>query len=255
MCAPWPHLGEGRRSLPGEGGGPDRATSAAYDRGVPYPSSPDLLVLHALRLMGMANDGSLTRRFGLDRALVSDFLLDYEARGWVQRVAFADLTGWTLTALGRDENARLIADELEATGVRHQVASVHGRFVPLNGRFLVAVTSWQIRPLPGEPLAANDHSDWRWDERVLGDLRSLLRGVRPLCSELELVLDRFRGYPARMTHALDMVDQGERSWVDRPSGDSLHSVWCELHEDLLATLAINRGDEDRPDAAGAEARP
>ena len=41
--------------------------------------------------------------------------------------------------------------------------------------------------------------------------------------------------------ALERVDKGERSWVDRPRADSFHTVWFELHEDLLATLALSRG--------------
>ena len=217
---------------------------AAYDRPVPYDSAPDLLILHALRLMGMAEDKAVARRFGLDQDLVSESLLDHQALGQVERVGFADLGGWTLTALGHAEHERLLADELTQTGLRTQIASAHDRFVELNGRFLTAVTNWQIRPLPGDPLAANDHRDWRWDDRVLADLRSLLRRVHPLCSELEAELARFRGYPERLAHALDMVDKGERAWIDRPRGDSFHGTWFELHEDLLATLAITRGQPE-----------
>ena len=36
---------------------------------------------------------------------------------------------------------------------------------------------------------------------------------------------------------------GEPAWVTRPRVDSCHTVWMELHEDLLATLGIDRGDE------------
>jgi hypothetical protein len=37
------------------------------------------------------------------------------------------------------------------------------------------------------------------------------------------------------------VDRGERSWVAQPKIDSCHTVWMELHEDLLATLGLERG--------------
>jgi hypothetical protein len=220
--------------------------TSARDRLVPHASTPDLLVLHALRLMGMAEDGAVARRFGLDPELVSEHLLDQQAVGRVERVGFADLGGWTLTALGHGEHERLVAEELDRTGLRPQVASVHDRFVELNDRFLVAVTNWQIRPMPGDPLAANDHSDWRWDDRVLEELRSLLRRLRPLASELETGLARFGGYPERLEHALDRVDKGERAWIDRPRADSFHGAWFELHEDLIATLAITRGHPRSP---------
>jgi hypothetical protein len=40
-------------------------------------------------------------------------------------------------------------------------------FLPLNQRFGTACTDWQIRPARGEPMAFNDHTDWRWDGRAL----------------------------------------------------------------------------------------
>jgi hypothetical protein len=40
---------------------------------------------------------------------------------------------------------------------------------------------------------------------------------------------------------LRRVDRGERRWVDAPRIDSCHTVWFELHEDLLASLGLERG--------------
>ena len=37
------------------------------------------------------------------------------------------------------------------------------------------------------------------------------------------------------------VDRGERAWVAQPRIDSCHTVWMELHDDLLATLGLKRG--------------
>lgn len=92
-------------------------------------------------------------------------------------------------------------------------------------------------------MAANDHSDWRWDDRVLAGLASLLRQVRPICDRLAAALTRLDGYVDRFAAALDRADRGERAWVDQPGTDSCHAVWFELHEDLLATLGLERGQE------------
>ena len=54
-------------------------------------------------------------------------------------------------------------------------------------------------------------------------------------------LHRFAGYPERYSAALDRVDRGERAWVAQPTIESCHTVWMELHEDLLATLGLERG--------------
>jgi hypothetical protein len=49
------------------------------------------------------------------------------------------------------------------------------------------------------------------------------------------------GYAERYSAALERVDRGERAWVAQPRIDSCHTVWMELHDDLLATLGLKRG--------------
>ena len=107
-------------------------------------------------------------------------------------------------------------------------------------RFLAAVTRWQLRPMPGDPLAANDHSDPRWDDRVITSLAELGTALGPLCEGLSAALARFGGYAARYTAAASRVQRGEVSWIDGLGIDSCHVVWIQLHEDLLATLGRGR---------------
>lgn len=206
-----------------------------------FISPPDLLVLHAVRLKGMADVDAVARRFPLDGDLVEGLLADHEAKGWVQRVGFADLSGWALTDTGRAEDNRRLAAELAETGAEAEVGAAHAGFVQLNARLLTAVTDWQIRPMPGDPMAFNDHSDRGWDERVLDELSRLLSAVRPVCESLVDVLARFDGYTDRFAAALGRVEIGEWEWVDQPGMDSCHTIWFELHEDLLATLGLERG--------------
>jgi hypothetical protein len=205
------------------------------------PSSPELLTLHAVRVSGMADAGAVARRTGLARDLVEDLLLDDEARGWVGRVAFADLAGWSLTDAGRAEDERRLAEELDRTGARPAVDRAHETFARLNERFLSTLTRWQIRPQPWDRLAANDHDDPVWDGRVLDELASFRRRLGPLCAELTTVLDRFAGYDDRFTAALGQAEAGRLTWVDGVGVDSCHTVWIQLHEDLLATLGLQRG--------------
>jgi len=37
------------------------------------------------------------------------------------------------------------------------------------------------------------------------------------------------------------VQAGDGGWVDRTDVESCHRVWFELHEDLVATLGVDRG--------------
>ena len=209
----------------------------------PYRSSPTLLTLHAVRLRGTAAPGQVAARFRLEQAATAELLLDFAAYGWVSRAEFAGAGGWSLTERGRVENERRLAAELAEAGARPPVVDVHARFLPLNARFQTACTNWQIRPLPGAPMAANDHRDLRWDDRVLEELGSLGRRLVPLCAALSGRLARFEGYEKRYADAFARVEAGQRSWVDGAGIDSCHTIWFELHEDLLATLGIERGTE------------
>ncbi|WP_125777291.1 transcriptional regulator [Antribacter gilvus] len=206
-------------------------------------SSAGLLVLHAVRVLGFGEPVAVAQRYGLDPDETASLMLDGEARGWVTYTSFGGLGGWSLTASGRAENERELAAELDRAGVRAEAGEVYRAFLPLNARLQRACTDWQLRPGPGDPLAANDHGDAAWDAAVLDELTAVSQGLVPLASRLEGVLARFRGYDRRFTAALRRAQAGEHGWVDRTDVDSCHRVWFELHEDLVATLGIDRGAE------------
>lgn len=209
-------------------------------RGMPYESAPDDLVLHGPRVLGYATARRIANRFGLDTDKTEELLLDYEAHGWVRHTTFAGRSGWSVTERGRAENERRLAAELDRAGGRAIAEAVHAQFVALNERFGKACTDWQLRPDRLDPMAANDHTDWAWDERVLRTLASAGTTFGGLAARLAAVLSRFDGYAARYTIALAKVDEGQRDFVDKPEFDSCHTVWIQFHEDLLATLGIRR---------------
>ena len=206
----------------------------------PVSSDSTLLVLHAVRLLGFADEGRVAARFALDRGEVVESLEDFEAFGWVQRSRFAGTGGWSLTDAGRVQDCARLAAELDVAGARSVVTEALGAFEPLNDRFLDAVTRWQLHPMPGDALAANDHRDPRWDDRVIADLVGLGSALDRVCTPLAAVLARFTGYADRYATSADRVRRGEARWVDTLGIDSCHVVWIQLHEDLLATLGVDR---------------
>jgi hypothetical protein len=206
-------------------------------------SAPELLALHAVRLKGMADDDEVAARFHLDLELAREYLLDFEAFGWITRVEFAGTTGWTLTESGRAENERQLAQELAAADAVSSVRHAYTAFLPHNDRLLRACTDWQLRPNGADPIAVNDHADSEWDLRVLSALSALAAELRTLCLDLGGRFARFQGYDNRFSAALARAEEGQHSWVARPRVDSCHTVWMELHEDLVATLGIQRGAE------------
>jgi hypothetical protein len=209
----------------------------------PVESTSELLTLHAVRLKGMADDAEVAARFELDPVLARELLLDFQAFGWITSVEFAGTAGWTLTETGRSENERQLASELAASNSNSSIRRSYMTFLSHNDRLLRACMDWQLRPNGTDPLAVNEHTDEEWDQRVLTTLSSLSDELRPVCQELGGRFVRFQGYDARFAAALERAEQGEHSWVARPRVDSCHTVWMELHEDLVATLGIRRGVE------------
>jgi DNA-binding MarR family transcriptional regulator len=205
------------------------------------PSDPDLLVLHGLRLRGFAEAAAVAEAAGLDIDDVAKRLDAFDADGYV-RYRRGRVSGWTLTAAGRAHGERLLAEELDAAGARGAVAAAYRRFLERNTEMLGVCTEWQMREVDGRQVV-NDHRDPDHDAVVVAHLADLDRHVQPVCAELADLLTRFASYPPRLANALAKVGAGEVDWFTRPTIDSYHTVWFELHENLLATLGIPRAAE------------
>jgi hypothetical protein len=208
-----------------------------------YVSTADDLVLHAPRVLGYASAKRIAARYRIDEDEVEDRLLEFAAKGWVAHSRFADSSGWNLTEAGRIEDERRLSVELDLAGARDTVAMAHQAFLPLNRRFGQACTNWQIRPSTRDPMAFNDHTDWGWDERVFRSLDALGRQLATVTDPLTSVLRRFDGYATRYSSALAKMNAAQPRWIDAPELDSCHTVWIQLHEDLLSTLRLPRGKD------------
>lgn len=206
------------------------------------PSDPCLLVMHGLRLKGFAEASAIAEAVGVVEADAKPVLDQLVVDG---RVTYRDgkLSGFALNSSGREHHAELVAAELDAAGARDAVRDAYRRFLLLNQDLLEICTAWQLRDVGGESTL-NDHSDDAYDASVIEQLASLHTGVAPICDDLSAALDRFAGYGPRLAHALERVRAGEGDWFTKPMIPSYHTVWFEMHEDLLCTLGIERGSEE-----------
>jgi len=211
---------------------------------MPYRSDARLLVLHGVRLKGVASAEAIAFAAGVDVAVVARQLDELASLGLVVRREGL-LTGWQLTAAGRVEHERLLAGELADAGARPAVESGYDRFRTLNPGVLDACSRWQVRELSGR-LVRNDHADPSYDEKVLNDLADALTEARPLGDRLAGALERFGPYAPQLEDALDKARAGERDYVTKPVIPSFHTVWFEMHEDLLVTLGLDRTSETLP---------
>lgn len=201
-------------------------------------SDPRLLVLHGLRLKGFAEVGHVCALADLEAATVQGELEQLQADGLVL-YREGRLTGWALTAAGRAEQEARLKRELEACSARETVRDAYKRFLDLNNDLLGVCTAWQMR----DEATINDHSDASYDKGVIAQLVELHRKVEPILTDLEATLDRYRGYRPRLEAALERLVAGENDWFTKPLIDSYHTVWFQLHEDLLNTLGIERSQE------------
>ena len=56
-------------------------------------------------------------------------------------------------------------------------------------------------------------------------------------------VSRFAQYRDRLRGARRRVQDHEHDWLLSPRIDSYHTVWMQLHEDLLLGLGLDRAEE------------
>lgn len=98
-------------------------------------------------------------------------------------------------------------------------------FEVLNSRFIAAVTEWQ-----------QTDGDDRVERRLLQAAERLAKDIAQLLPQVP----RYRGYVRRFERSMDLVDQGKREFVCKPTIDSVHNIWFEFHEDILAVIGRPR---------------
>lgn len=210
--------------------------------GEPYRSDPDFLILHALRCIGVAGEDRIATASGLSLEETRTRLHGHSDRHLVA-LDPGPFGGWSLTPSGVQTERGLTKDELLRTDSGDFVAGCYERFLVLNPKLLQISTDWQIRRF-GSSQAMNDHSDPDYDNRVLSRLIRVDDRAQPICDDLAGCLHRFGPYRERLSRALERALAGESAFVS-DNLDSYHTVWFQLHEDLLTTLGISREEERR----------
>ena len=205
------------------------------------PSDPRTLVMHGLRLKGFAEAAGLAEAVGVSEAEAKP-MLDQLVAESLATYRNGRISGFALNPAGRADHLSRLAAELDAGGLRVAVRAAYQRFLGLNTELLTVCTVWQLREVNGESTP-NDHTDGVYDAEVIEQLARLHAHVEPIGADLAILLDRFAGYGARLSFALARVRAGDLDFFTKPMIASYHTVWFELHEDLLATLGIERGSE------------
>ena len=206
-------------------------------------SSPRLLALHGLRLKGLAEPELLADLMAAEVDVIRDELRALDEADLVS-YRYGRMPGYMLTPDGRALAQRLVVEELETTGTRPAIEAAYSRFLGINTELLAVCTAWQLRDTDGG-MEINDHADPDHDADVMARLERFHTSATPVLDELAGILARFGGHQRRLRVALDEVLAGNHDYFTKPMFPSYHSTWFELHEDLLATLGLERSGERR----------
>jgi len=125
-----------------------------------------------------------------------------------------------------------------------RVRALLAAFLPVNRRLRDVCTAWQCRP-DGSP---NDHADAAYDAGVRDSLEDVHEAILPVLDRLAAVVPGFGRYPDRLAAALDRLDDGEPAWLASPVLDSYHTVWMQLHQELLLCLGVSREEDEALEA-------
>jgi hypothetical protein len=198
----------------------------------------ELLAIHGLAVKKAGTPAAVAEILGAEESDVQAALDAATADG---RVIGANGT-FMVTPAGGEWLSERYPEVFAGLRAEPAAGEAYERFERINRQLLALMTDWQMMPAGGQSVQ-NDHSDAAYDDKIvdkLGDLHE--RAQRPL-EQFASLEPRLQQYLRRLESAYDKVLAGEHDWVSGARIDSYHTVWFELHEDLLRMLGRERQEQ------------
>jgi hypothetical protein len=195
----------------------------------------ELLAMHGLAVKKAAEAAEVARIMGLP---ADDLTKALEAA-----VADGDAMGakgkYMLTPKGRERLDAAYPEEFADLRNNERFIAAWERFERINRQLKQLMTEWQTMDVGGEQVP-NDHSDADYDAGIVDRLGDLHEQFEPTMQQLAEGVDRLEVYRRRLDDAYDRALAGETDYVSGVRVDSYHTVWFELHEELLRMLGRKR---------------
>jgi len=195
------------------------------------------LVLHALAVKKHADAPVLAEFTGLSQADVARLLGEAAASG---RVVAAQ-GKYVLAPLARLALDGQYAREYANVRANATFLQAYENFERINVQLKTLITDWQTIEVGGARVA-NDHSDASYDIRIVDRLGNLHERADRILAQLVQGLPRLEYYRRKLTEALERAEDGHSEWVSDARLPSYHTLWFELHEDLLRILGRRRAE-------------
>ncbi len=194
----------------------------------------ELAILRIVGIKGRVSPEAVATSLAVDAIAAEQSLADLTARELVKSTPM----GFRITPAGREHCSELVAAEHKsADGAA--VAAIYMDFTEFNTELKAVITDWQMSG-PDEP---NAHTDQVYDDAVLERLQALHEQVLPLLDRIGATAPRLARYKGRLEEASKAIATGDLGYVSKPIIDSYHTVWFELHEDLIGLAGLTRADE------------
>jgi pyruvate, orthophosphate dikinase len=194
-------------------------------------------ILRALALLGFASDDRIAVALVASADIVRRKIDELPA-GHVKRTprglqVAPDGRGWLQT--------QLVA-ERERTD-QEAANRLYLNFMEFDDRFKRLVAAWQVRTIDGREVI-NDHADAVYDAAIRARIGVFHTEATPLIDDICAVASRLVPYRTRFARASAAVAAGDGSMIASPLKDSYHTVWFELHEELIHLSGRSRATEE-----------
>nr|WP_234803183.1 hypothetical protein [Mycobacteroides abscessus] len=194
----------------------------------------NLRALRALRLKGRMSAPEIAPATGLPETLAIGIVKELTAQGHIEEVR----GGLKLSTRGREYLTDQLSLERQTVD-EVRMRGLYDEFDTHNNALKSLMTRWQLKA----DNTPNDHADPDYDQSVIDDLVRVDAEFQPLLTRIVAVAPRLGHYPGRLRGALNRVQAGDHTWFAKPLADSYHTVWFELHEDLIGIAGLSRAEE------------
>jgi hypothetical protein len=223
---------ESSRNLQGKGAGLKRV-----DLPPSPPPSGDLLALHGLAIKKMSTADVVADILGLE---VTDVSTALEAAVAAQQVAIVR-DAFMLKPAGQAALDAAYPKMFAGLRASEDFVAAYERFEVVNNDLKQLITDWQTLEIAGSRVP-NDHSNKDYDDGIIDRLGTLHDRAETVLDVLALAETRLGRYTDKLLVALEKSEDGETDFVSGARVESYHTVWFELHEDLLRILGQERDE-------------
>ena len=193
--------------------------------------------MHGLAIKKFGTAAAVAELLAADEAAVMAFLNEAVIAGEAAGAKGA----FMLSGKGQAALAEAYPREFAAHRADDSLKKGYAQFEIINNELKQLITEWQTIEVAGERVP-NDHSDGEYDRKLIDRIAAVHERAEPMIAALAKSLPRLGRYVDRLGDALDKVDDGQIEYVSGAKISSYHTVWFELHEDLLRLLDRKRDE-------------